>query len=177
MKLNITNLVFIFLLCIMTLQVNAQNNCGDDSKISTNPDDPINEREDPGPYSKLNRDMFDWRLEYYPIYCNSPYHQGYDFILSPLWDNDAKYNFIYKEFRPEDGWELIKEKRGYVSETDRGDEKKLAPDAFLWVVLYNRYSSILRVFVSVKQYEDYTGSKLSLSFVDEPANLKTNLLR
>ncbi len=136
---NICYFMIIYLLgCYLIPDIFSQNICGEDSKISTTPDNPVNEREYPDSYKKLNRDMFDWRIEYFPIYSNSPYHHGYDFIISPFWDIDVEYEYIYKQFNPENGWELIRVIRLYVSETDRGDEKKTASDAILWVVLYNR---------------------------------------
>ena len=117
----------------------AQNECGDERMISTNPDNPINQREAPGPYRKLNYQFFDWRIENIPIFCNSPYWNGYDYAYSPLWTTQSDYYHItFKDFLPDDGWELIYEKRGYKSQTYLGTQKNLVPENMMWIILYNR---------------------------------------
>jgi hypothetical protein len=167
--------IFFALFTIISYTSFAQNVCGDNRIISTNPDNPINEREAPGPYLKLNSGLFDWRTQHWPIYSNSPYHLNMPEILSPYWDYDAEYHHIYKEFDSDDGWELIREKRGFLSQTGMGDQEDLRIP-IIWVVMYNKYTGLLRVFISCKQTEDYTAAMVSLIFHDDDNNIRTNII-
>ena len=185
--MNITiSRIFFIVFCILQFfsKLNAQNECGDTRIISTNPDNPINEKEYPGPYRKLNRDLFDWRIHWIPIYCNSPYWNGDFTPESPLWTTQADfYHITYQDYKWEDGWELMWVVRGYVSETDNVNCKKGAscvdggaPDPIPWLILYNRYLGKLRVFAAVKQAATFTGASISIKFLDGVGNIQTNLL-
>jgi len=125
--------VFILILiCLFSPNLTiSQDQCGNTEKITTNPENPVNEK-DTYPKTKLNN-FFDWRVEAIPIYCNAPYQQGISYILSPFWDSDALYKEkVFKEYKPEDGWELLKVKRGYVDKTvlDQSNQPVSVPNSF-----------------------------------------------
>lgn len=191
MNKNFIKLLFLLYLCFhMYENMFSQDQCGNTAFITTNPDNPINEK-DTYPNTKLNN-FFDWRIESIPIYSSAPYLQGSHYVISPFWDSDAEYNNqVYKNFKPEDGWELLKINRGYVDETihDQSNQiiavpesfslnkPKKSPETYLWLVMYNKYISIMRVFVLIGESRSYTGAKMSLYFTsDANDNIFTNLI-
>ncbi len=197
MKVKLFNVLlnkhtYLFLLFTLFSSSNlfSQDQCGSNAVITTNPDNPVNQK-DTDPPTRLNN-FFDWRVEDIPIFSNSPYHSGFPYIQSPFWDNNALYkNYVFKNYKPEDGWELIKVIRGYVDRTnlDVNNTPVQVPGSFsltqqqntsettLWLVLYNKYTAVLRVLVSCKQYMDYTGARIKLSFSRANNNIFTNLIR
>lgn len=124
---------------------------GSERGITTNPDAPTN------PECPTQINTFDWRQTHYPFYWSGD--PNLTSVWSPFW-NSSNVNielwdelFGGKDYHPADGWELIK----------RG----VAPDIinFNYVVLYNKYTSILRVvFALPPTQEDYQFIKVNLEF-------------
>lgn len=98
---------------------------------------------------------FDWRVEDYstPNYktsiVKSPFHENTNPLwMRFLWDDSDYYA---PDYHPEDGWEMIK------YDLDKND--------FLYLVLYNKFSSILRVLVAFNSNkDDYESLVATLSY-------------
>lgn len=134
--------------------------------ISTNPAAPVN----PGNPAKLNR--FDWLLPNYSInttcqnmangVTQSPFYRG---------GNTQLLTFL-KDMLPEDGWELIHKDFGYEDDnTTPAIERK----EHSWLVLYNKYTGILRLIFKTCRGEDYDAMKIVVQFQNLPGKIQTNL--
>jgi len=137
---------------------------GTANNIRTDPADPTN----PDCPAQIN--TFDWRQNQYPFswtgaphltQVQSPYWNSSNGLYDELWDE-----FIGgKDYQPEDGWELLK--------------KGVAPDVvnFNYVVLYNRFTSIIRVvFALPPTQEDYQFIQVVLNFDDATEEGKVTAL-
>lgn len=134
--------------------------------ISTNPAAPVN----PGNPAKLNR--FDWLLPNYNInttcqnmangVTQSPFYRG---------GNTQLLTFL-KDMLPEDGWELIHRDFGYEDDniTPAVERKEHS-----WLVLYNKYTGILRLIFKTCRAEDYDAMKIVVQFKSLPGKIQTNL--
>ncbi|MFM9949888.1 MAG: T9SS type A sorting domain-containing protein [Saprospiraceae bacterium] len=121
--------------------------------IRTNPENAVN------PDCPAQVNTFDWRQLQYPYQGGLPPSQW--FIQSPFW-NTSNVNYLPlwdeenggKDYQPADGWELVK--------------KGVAPAAtdYSYVLLYNRYTSILRVVFAVAptQGDDYNFISVTIKF-------------
>lgn len=72
---------------------------------------------------------------------------------------------------PVDGWELIKKDFGYE---DNGTPSNPAASR-LYMILYNKYQGILRVFVARGDQQPYNGATIKLNFNSNSASI-TSLL-
>lgn len=125
--------------------------------ITTNPAAPVNnERPD-----KTNT-FFDWTQLLYDInsqyilapQIDAPFNQG---------DNGIIHHFLNNQDRlPQDGWELIKYDLGY----NEDGTPKTTPVGFIYIVLYNKYTGVLRVFVAGDRPQAYNGAKISIVFLE-----------
>lgn len=123
--------------------------------ITTNPSAPVNtERPD-----KTNT-FFDWTSLIYNI--NSQYINALQ-IDAPFnqTDNSLVNHFLNNQDRlPIDGWELIKYDLGY---TEAGIPKT-TPVGYIYVVLYNKYTGVLRAFFAGDRPQVFTGAKITIQF-------------
>ncbi|MBS1537953.1 MAG: hypothetical protein JST20_09410 [Bacteroidetes bacterium] len=129
----------------------AQTPCNEDKGISTNPDAAVNTEKPSkqnGPHSGDNRPViFDWRRPLFDI--RSSLTTSVD-INSPFYEpNNSITNHLYlsKDMRPEDGWELIKQEMG--APFDAVNNAYTSDVDYPCLILYNRYTGMLRVFVAV----------------------------
>jgi hypothetical protein len=144
--------------CMCHVNMWSQDCLTNAAGISTNPDASVN------PQCPGNV-VFDWRQDKYPYKANpsglppvefeisSPFSNETNVLYPMLWDvNDGGGDYL-----PADGWELIQP--GVYTHN---------PDIinYNYVVLYNRYTSILRVvfFLSPSLGDDYSFVVVKLRF-------------
>jgi len=153
----------ILMLLIFGLYYNSpaqELNCEElyDLNITTNPTNPVNER-----HPDFEQQYFDWRTFWYDINWSansnpkeySPFHQPDNAIVAHLKDN--------KDFKPEDGWELINYNLGF----DLSGNPIPNPRESIYLVLYNRYHAKLRVFVLLgEQQEGYSNCGISVRHLE-----------
>jgi hypothetical protein len=109
--------------------------------ISTNPDDYQN------PYDPQATKKWDWRTQDYTMYLtNTSGTPGTPVtIVNPFYDQSGNPNTFFladafdKDFKWEDGWELLYKKFGTES------QGVITP----YFMLYNKYSGVVRVFVNI----------------------------
>jgi len=119
--------------------------------------------------------IWDWRARYWGVYyITSSGLSTYYNMDSPFYDVQnlnvrtlAQQTDVNKDFKPEDGWELIKKDLGTTAQATR------AP----YVVLYNKNTARLRVFFLVTQLYSEVGTTdaqqggvIKVGFVNDPAN-------
>ena len=135
--------------------------------IRTDPYNPFN-CEEPG---KANR--FNWidpnpdASTPWPEYCLNSSVINQSHIKTPYSqdDNIPINHFLGKPDAPEDGWEIIKYDLGY---TDEGVPASTPVD-YPYLVLYNRFTGILRVFVAVsEQQHPFNVAEIRLRFTKGP---------
>jgi hypothetical protein len=124
--------------------------------ISTNPDNPVNtERPD-----KRNT-FFDWRLSTFNV--NSQYILSSQ-ISSPFnqSDNVRVNHFLNNQDRlPQDGWELIKYDFGF----NENGTPKTTPVGYIYLVLYNKFTGVLRIFVAGDRPQAFNGASMQIKFI------------
>ena len=129
-----------------------------DKSISTHPDNPVSET---GSIAQPN--PFDWREEEFPVYTQ--YQPPANSVIeSPFFhpnNLDLAHLVINKDMQPEDGWELITYKTG---KNPDGTNMSTQAD-FVYLVLYNKYTGILRVMAAGDPQGNHNGSQLLLRFV------------
>lgn len=137
---------------IVILSINCFSQCY--KGITTNPNNPVN-NERP---NKTN--TFDWRAPFYDIrsqyittpQIESPFNQSNNLNVNHFLNNP--------DMLPQDGWELIKYETGY---NDDGTPKA-TPVGFIHLILYNKFTGILRVFVAGDRPVAFNGAKLEIKF-------------
>lgn len=96
-------------------------------------------------HSSQSNCNWDWRTDHYYVYTifdeepkaiKSPFFSDYD-------NTDAFFNAQYKDYNPTDGWELIG--RYHFG----NDGYYVVPGRYPTLVLYNKYTAILRTFIYV----------------------------
>jgi hypothetical protein len=159
------NLTLSILSLLITWQFGFTQNCAPNG-ITTNPAAPVNNQVS----AKTN--TFNWLNTSYNlnwIYnsatsISSPFYQTNNAITNHFIDN--------KEMFPGDGWELIH--RGFGFQDD-GTPINPADTGNPYLVLYNKYTGILRVFVARGDSAPFNGVRLFMSFTEfSPA--QTSLL-
>ncbi len=135
--------------------------------ISTNPSNPINNQLP----SKRNT-FFNWQVSPYKV---QPINT--DCIRNPAIESPfVKIDNLEalresKDMHWTDGWELIR--RGFgLNELNQNTPD---PVPNLYMILYNRYTGILRVVLRVCRGADYSAAKISIRF-DATTTMKTDLL-
>lgn len=122
--------------------------------IFTRPDSAINTQYPP----KLN--TFDWLKQKY--ITNTTYASaGNDSIWSPIYQPDniiIDHLRLATDMKPKDGWELLKKDFGFADNGTANNPK--AP--YCYVIMYNKYSSTLRIFVARNTNNAYTNAKILL---------------
>jgi hypothetical protein len=135
--------------------------------ISTNPANPINSQLP----SKRNT-FFNWQDSLYNVQpINTDCIRGTQ-IESPFYKiNNLEALRESKDMLWTDGWELIL--RGFgLSETNTYTTD---PVPSLYLVMYNKYTGILRVLLKVCRGADYNAAKITIKF-DGTSQMKTDLL-
>lgn len=144
------------LLALMEVHITSAqtDNCtpGVANGIRTNPENAVN------PDCPAQANTFDWRQTYYPYYWSSFPHVTQ--VQSPFWNISGFNDDLWheenggKDYQPADGWELIK--KGVAPEVENQS----------YVVLYNRFTSILRVVFALPPVvsHDYPYISVKISF-------------
>jgi hypothetical protein len=164
--INTYSPLILSLFVLICYQVNSFAQCPPNG-ITTNPSAPINTQAP----SKLN--TFEWRNQTFPI--NSYYSIPGELTFSPFYqtDNIPINHFIdNKDMQPEDGWEIIRKDFGYL---DDGTPSSV-PITHPYLVLYNKYTAIMRVFVAKGDNPAYTGARIKIEFLGGQDLMKTSLL-
>ncbi len=157
-------IIMIFLLIGNINLTEGQSNCPPNG-ISTYPDNFNNPL-----YPDCNNvyNSFDWTEQYFntPQYNNN----NTNVVVSPFYNNNNAFlehiawhtQYGGPNYHPEDGWELLSEN---ITQTAAGLD-------FIYFVLYNKFSSTIRVFGAFEQKnEDYNYYVIKLSFPDESNNM------
>lgn len=133
---------YIWVLLCLLVQQQTQAQC-EPKGITTNPHAPVNAEIPP-----YRNTFFDWTKDRYDAKF-STYSQSS--VYSPFTNNNYQNENIdaliqSKDYLPEDGWELIDWNMGYEEDLS----ESLSKSHYLHFALYNRYRSIMRVFVAGK---------------------------
>ncbi|MCG8700772.1 MAG: T9SS type A sorting domain-containing protein [Bacteroidales bacterium] len=145
--------------------INSENNFGEDDGsdlVSTNVFFPYNRGN-----SLIN--TFNWQNTKWLIRYRSDIGIVSDEIYSPFYAQDLTFSSIAAQFKggkysggedfsTEEGWELVKANLGYNA---NGSEANVPPH-YPYVLLYNKISSTLRVFVYANNYGEANQLKVSL---------------
>ena len=159
----------IFLTAVITiiicLNLKAQYPCY--NGISTNPLNPINTQLP----SKVNT-FFNWQDSIYQVQpINTDCVRGSQ-MESPFYKIDNLEELRdSKDMKWDDGWELIR--RGFGLTEQNTYTTDPVPNAYL--VLYNKYTGMLRILLKICRGADYNASKITLSF-SPLSQIKTDLL-
>lgn len=161
------------MLCLgLTGHIFAQTNADacEDKNIQTYPPNAQNDEINPNDTDRLN--WFNWTINQYDInsvYINSPE------VFSPFYQDDnsiVSHLFESKDMDPNDGWELIKQD---VGKTLDGSANAATPTDFIYVVLYNKYSGKLRIFVAGDYSVPFNGAKITIKVQENPVSSNTAL--
>jgi hypothetical protein len=139
----------LFIITIVPYVINAQ--C-EPSGITTNPDSPVNNQL-PG----MVNTFFDWRDNEFDI-NSTKFPPQQTNILSPFNPNAQNFN-VYslsqsQDNKPEDGWELISWDFGY----DLDGTPANPPVGIIHFMLYNKYTSTLRLFAAGEGWQGYNSA-------------------
>jgi hypothetical protein len=159
-----TKIKLLFITAFYSLVVKAQYPCN--NGISTNPLNPINNQL----MSKMNT-FFNWQDSLWAMQP-SAFCFRTDFNESPFYKIDNLEELREaKDMKWDDGWELI---RRFVGLTETNSYTATNPE-HLYVVLYNKYTGILRVLLLACRGADYNAASIILQF-DGTSQMKTDLL-
>jgi hypothetical protein len=178
----------ILIIILIHTQVLAQlpHSC-DSENYKTNPLSPIDLRGQPY-INEITPGVpkFDWLQEWLPNYFeNAPPNQGsytQGQLLNPYWNvgNSNLYHLAhqndesFRDYKPEDGWELITFSLGTYFEMNPQNELegKRQTDNHPYFILYNKFTGILRIFVYYnKQFKQgYSTGYIKLYPIDEAGN-------
>ena len=162
----IPTLLLVALLCIS--QIVIAQNCPPKG-ISTDPDNRVNTEK-----PSANNIYFDWQTTSYGVFSSNingspvtaPFFQTDNTAMNPRFTEDP-------DRLPEDGWELIKFDMGLDKVTGANNP---IPTSFVYVVLYNKFTSVLRVFAAGEGNNDYDGAILKLTFNNASTEYYTSSL-
>lgn len=122
--------------------------------IFTRPDSAINTQYPP----KLN--TFNWLAQKY--ITNTTYASpGNDSIWSPVYQPDnviVNHLRLATDMKPSDGWELLRRDFGFADNGTPNNPK--AP--FCYIIMYNKYTATLRVFVARNTATAFTNARIML---------------
>jgi hypothetical protein len=144
---------FAVLLVVHSFDVHAQD-CNFKG-IRTDPANPLNTE-----LSIKTNTFFNWMNPDWPGNTTCYPGPGVNFT-SPFYriDNLEALRLL-KDYKPDDGWELIRRDFGYRDDgtliTDRPEHT--------YLILYNKYTGILRVILRTCRKEDYTGAQITIRF-------------
>ena len=157
----------IFFILFLVTNLQAQYPCV--NSISTNPANPVNTQLP----SKKNT-FFDWQLS---TWLEKPFlNQGNcsreDTMTSPFFRTDnAEELRDSKDMKWDDGWELILRRVGLNEQNINTPD--IDPD--ITVILYNKYTGIIRILLKTCRGADYNAARISIRFASTSI-MKTDLL-
>jgi hypothetical protein len=159
---------YLLFLCLFLAQTAAHTQCLVNG-IFTRLDAPINNQNP----SMLNN--FNWMATLYPQNSQAS-GPGNDLIYSPIYqpDNIIIDNLrVALDMKPDDGWELLRRQFGYLQNGSLANPK---PEQ-LYLVMYNKYTSILRIFYARGGTERpaFTSARVTLQFA-QFSQYQTSLL-
>lgn len=128
------------------------------NNIFTSPLDPSN----PSRPSMTNN--FDWLRQKYKLNTIAA-TPGNDSIWSPIYQPDNEivdHIRLAADMKPQDGWELLRREMGY---NQNGSPKNPRPDN-PYIIMYNKYTSVLRVFFARGASQPYTSARITVKFSD-----------
>lgn len=140
---------------IMQVPLNAQCPA---ANIFTRPDSAINTQRP----SMLNN--FDWLKQKYKLNTIAA-TPGNDSIWSPIYQPDNSiidHLRLSLDMKPQDGWELLRREMGYNQDGTPANPKPENP----YIIMYNKYSSILRIFYARGSSAPFTSALITLKFAD-----------
>lgn len=114
--------------------------------------------------------VFDWRADFFDMYMEG--RPGLDQVVSPFFLSSSagqpNTTFLVsppRDFEPTDGWELV------FKDFGKPDSKVETPT----LVLYNRFSGVLRVFQYAKiDIETFVGATVSIAHLTDNDVFKNN---
>lgn len=124
--------------------------------IYTRPDAPAN------PQRPAMTNNFNWLTTKYKLntLAASP---GNDSIWSPVYQPDNEivdHLRLALDMNPQDGWELLRREMGYNHDGSATNPKPENP----YIIMYNKYSSTLRVFYARGSSAAFTSARITLKF-------------
>lgn len=128
-----------------------------ENNVFTRPDSASN----PQRISRINN--FDWLKQKYKLNTASA-TPGNDSIWSPIHQPDNEivdHLRLALDMKPQDGWELLRREMGYNQD---GTPKNPKPEN-AYIVMYNKYTSVLRVFYARGSSQAYTSARITLKFM------------
>ncbi len=144
-----------FLLVLLVSQLSISQSVCNPNGISTNPSSPVN----PQDANYLNR--FNWASTdaNYPI--NSTCTPN-SFTPNPFQSNQSELLplSLIKDNKPVDGWEIIAYNLGY----DNNNIALNVKPEHTYIMLYNKYTGMLRILLKWCRNTNYNGALLSLRF-------------
>lgn len=149
---------------IISIVIKAQYPCF--NGISTNPLNPVNNQ-----FPAKKNTFFDWQDSLWSMQP-SPFCFRTALNESPFYKIDNLEELREaKDMKWEDGWELL---RRHVGLTESNAYTVSNPE-HLYVILYNKYTGILRVILMACRGADYNAAKVTIRF-HETSVMKTDLL-
>ena len=121
---------------------------------------------------------FNWKTETYTSWIKGPNNQSLENTLnSPFFDqysgNPNIQNLIEqspaKDYSTLDGWEVVKYYLGSPGTVNNGSNSH-------HIILYNRFSGILRVFYNIAKSEAGNGAEILVKFSSDYSNYASALL-
>lgn len=124
---------------------------------------------------------FNWRL--------NPLVDGVNFMFTPVtgtpvpllspWhianDPSVQYNAMAKginsDYKPADGWEVFKVNLGRLADNTT---YRMRVPVVPYIMLYNKYTGVLRIFAHLDRTGDYNSINVKLSVEDPATNSNTN---
>jgi hypothetical protein len=147
------------------LNINAQYPCF--NGISTNPLNPINNQ-----LPAKKNTFFNWQDSLWAMQPSTQSCNRSAISESPFYKiNNLEELRESRDMKWEDGWELIKRDVGL---TETNNNTASFPEE-VNVILYNKYTGILRVILMVCRGADYNAARVTLKF-HELSEMKTDLL-
>ncbi|MBY0477901.1 MAG: hypothetical protein K2Q24_09675 [Chitinophagaceae bacterium] len=160
-------IVFTVLTLSLVINSKAQYPCV--NGISTNPINPINNQ-----LPTKRNTFFDWQLSTWKQkpFLNQGNCSREDTMTSPFYRTDNTEELREsKDMIWDDGWELILRKVGLTEQNTNTPDT----DPDITVILYNKYTGILRVLLKTCRGADYNAARISIRFASTSI-MKTDLL-
>ncbi len=164
--MKIKLLLIILFVFVANNRTYTQNNSNCMSKIIRT--DPLNSANNEIPIKRnTNGIILNWLIDEGSVFnANSQFYSpSITTLTSPFYqvNNFATDHFVTNRDRnPDDGWELIYRQFGYNDDGSIGSNEDNP-----FIILYNRFTGILRVFVVVANNQiDYQFMKIRLYFSD-----------
>lgn len=127
-----------------------------ENNIFTRPDSASN------PQRPSMTNNFDWLKQKHKLNTVAA-TPGNDSIWSPIYQPDNEivdHIKLAMDMKPQDGWELLRQEMGYNHD---GTPKNPKPDN-PYIVMYNKYTSILRVFYARSSSQAYNSARITIKF-------------